>query len=64
MFHPVTEGGVGYAPRGQIEYAMRGHQTNVHLRLHQVYVRACTRQMNVHQGLHPGLHLHAASGTI
>jgi hypothetical protein len=39
-------------------------ETNVHLRLHPVYVRPCTRQMNVHPGLHPGLHLHAASGTI
>jgi hypothetical protein len=43
---------------------MRNRQTNVHLRLHQANVHACTRQMNVHLILHPGLHLHAASGTI
>jgi len=48
---------------------MRERRTNVHLRLHQMNVRpnvigACTRQMNVHLIMHPGLHLHAASGTI
>jgi hypothetical protein len=43
---------------------MRGRRMNVHLRLHRMNVRACTRQMNVHLILHPGLHLHAASGTI
>jgi hypothetical protein len=64
MFHPVTGSGVVTRRKRKIEYAMCGHQTNVHLRLHRVYVRACTRQMNVHPGLHPGLHLHASSGTI
>jgi hypothetical protein len=43
---------------------MRGYRMNVHLRLHQMNLHACTRQMNVHLILHPGLHLHAASGTI
>jgi hypothetical protein len=64
MFHPVTGG--GWVTRGERknEYAMRDYRMNVHLRLHQVNLHACTRQMNVHLILHPGLHLHAASGTI